>query len=412
VTVKPNTAFGLALCALALMTAPRDDASHRARIFVASVAAALAAIIGGATALEYVTGRDFGIDQLLISAAAEAASTATPGRMAAVTAVSLMTLGTGIFLNIHKVSRTAGVCQILMVAAGSLSLTFLLGYAYGAIATAGLGEGIQIAIPTALAIVLLSAGALALRPDIGWVATLRSDNAGGVLARRMLPFVVLVPFTLGAFRVLGSWTAPFSVATQTAVVAILTMLSFAIVVWRTALSLDIADRERRLAERDRLLIATQEEAARGRADAEHTGRAVAEEARDLAELASKEKAEALALLEIVLSTAPIGFAMFDRQARYVRVNKTLAEMNGLAEEAHYNKTPSDIVPDISKSAESVIHEVFRTQVPVVNVPFTRLTPASPAAPAGERPFSSASILSRAHQGRHSASAPSSSRRQA
>ena len=386
VTVKPNTAIALGLCALALMIAPRDDRPHPVRTGVSSAAALFAALICGLTIFEYATGRSFGIDQLVFDVAEDAHLTPTPGRMALITASALTALGAGIFMNVNKISRTAGVCQILMVAAGSLALTSLLGYTYGAIPTSGLGQGVQIAIPTAFAILLLASGALALRPDIGWVATMRSDHAGGVLARRMLPFVVVVPFSLGAFRVLGNWMTPFSVATQTAIVAVLTMLSFGVVIWRTALSLDAADRQRRAAERDRLAIATQEEAARARADAAHEARGVAEKARDEAELASREKAEALTLLEVVLSSAPTGFAMFDRQCRYLRVNRKLAEINGISEDAHVGKSIRQMAPDVSTKAETAINQVFATGSPVVNIPFTRPGRPTHDAPSGERHF--------------------------
>ena len=70
--------------------------------------------------------------------------------------------------------------------------------------------------------------------------------------------------------------------------------------------------------------------------------------------------EALAQLDSLLENAPLGFAFFDRDCRYMRVNAHLARMNGLPPEAHIGHTVRDVIPNITSLVESLIHEVFRT----------------------------------------------------
>ncbi len=52
----------------------------------------------------------------------------------------------------------------------------------------------QYALPTVLPVVVLELGLLLARPDRGWMGVLTGPGLGGALARRLLPFTVLVPF--------------------------------------------------------------------------------------------------------------------------------------------------------------------------------------------------------------------------
>lgn len=76
--------------------------------------------------------------------------------MAAVTALALLLLGSGLFTLDHRTKSGWRISIVSLVSTVALGLTVLLGYVYEAIPTAGLGQGIQVAIPTAIALVLLS----------------------------------------------------------------------------------------------------------------------------------------------------------------------------------------------------------------------------------------------------------------
>jgi hypothetical protein len=52
--------------------------------------------------------------------------------------------------------------------------------------------------------------------------------------------------------------------------------------------------------------------------------------------AQRETAEALTLLETVVSNAPFGFAFVDRDCRYVHINETLAAINGASKDIAAN----------------------------------------------------------------------------
>jgi PAS domain S-box-containing protein len=71
--------------------------------------------------------------------------------------------------------------------------------------------------------------------------------------------------------------------------------------------------------------------------------------------------DTLALLDSMLAHAPVGFAFFDRKFRYVRVNRYLAERNGVPMTRFLGQTTRDLLPpDVTDAFEQRLEEVFRT----------------------------------------------------
>lgn len=70
--------------------------------------------------------------------------------------------------------------------------------------------------------------------------------------------------------------------------------------------------------------------------------------------------ETVAALDALIENAPIGFAFFDREYRYVRLNSTLAAMNGISIDAHIGHTIAEIVPTLAPQVHSVIDRIFET----------------------------------------------------
>ncbi|WP_217915428.1 PAS domain-containing protein [Miltoncostaea marina] len=56
------------------------------------------------------------------------------------------------------------------------------------------------------------------------------------------------------------------------------------------------------------------------------------------------------LLEGIITHAPVGFAQFDREMRFVRVNRELAAMNGFTVEEHIGRTPMELLPQLPPQA--------------------------------------------------------------
>lgn len=86
-------------------------------------------------------------------------------------------------------------------------------------------------------------------------------------------------------------------------------------------------------------------------------------------IAVKQPGEAVrrfgdAVLETLLQGAPLGFAVLDRDLRFVMVNRKLAEMNGLPASEHVGRHVSEVVPNLADTAREVAECVFATGEPV------------------------------------------------
>ncbi len=82
-------------------------------------------------------------------------------------------------------------------------------------------------------------------------------------------------------------------------------------------------------------------------------------------------------IEAIYQTAPIGLTIFDRELRYVRVNQRLAEINGIAAEDHIGRTLREIVPTVADEDEPLLHSVFATGEPLLNIEISGETQAQP-----------------------------------
>lgn len=83
------------------------------------------------------------------------------------------------------------------------------------------------------------------------------------------------------------------------------------------------------------------------------------------------------LLDTLLRTAPIGFCFLDRDLRFVRINERLAEINGIAAEAHLGRHVSEIVPTLADSLRDVTGRILATGEAELNHEFSGETPSAP-----------------------------------
>ncbi len=89
-----------------------------------------------------------------------------------------------------------------------------------------------------------------------------------------------------------------------------------------------------------------------------------------AEAFARQKERVTAVLDAVLGSTPIAFAFFDADLRFLRVNASLAQLNGRSPEEHVGCTLRDVAPWIADEAEPYLVQTRATREPVVNVPIT------------------------------------------
>ena len=76
----------------------------------------------------------------------------------------------------------------------------------------------------------------------------------------------------------------------------------------------------------------------------------------------------LAVQDALFEQSPLGIAVFDRELRYVRVNETLARMNGLEVAEHLGRTTGETLPEGSADEVTAIQrQVLATGEPVIDL---------------------------------------------
>jgi PAS domain S-box-containing protein len=80
--------------------------------------------------------------------------------------------------------------------------------------------------------------------------------------------------------------------------------------------------------------------------------------------------DTLSLLDSMLANAPIGFAFFDRYARFVRVNQVFADMTGIPLSRHLGRTPDELLSsEIAGQLGDAVRSVFASENPVADLEF-------------------------------------------
>ncbi|QRK10328.1 PAS domain-containing protein [Archangium violaceum] len=92
-------------------------------------------------------------------------------------------------------------------------------------------------------------------------------------------------------------------------------------------------------------------------------------------LARDEAQRSLAQLNTLLEAAPVGIGFLDRELRYLRVNDTLAKLNGQPVAFHLGKTVREVLPgEIADTHERLLRRILATGQPVSNHEFTSRNP--------------------------------------
>jgi len=216
IVMKANTALAVSAAGAALLIVASYPA---ARGLIRGLAIFVAAV-GGLTLFEHITGWSLGIDTLLFDEAAGAPATAAPGRMGPPAATSSLLIGVSLML-LTRAGRARGIAVALALLSFSIAWLSLTGYGYRAEAMYTLPRLTGIAVQTASMIAALAVGVIAAIPDHEPLLTLRADSSAGVLARRLLPFVFLVPLLIGWLRLqgerMGLYDSSFGAAMRTVV---------------------------------------------------------------------------------------------------------------------------------------------------------------------------------------------------
>jgi signal transduction histidine kinase len=192
----PNTSVGFMVAGVALwiLRAP-GSATERMRL-VARALASFVFALGVLTFGERMYGWDVGIDQLLFADLVREHPYRPFGRMATNSTVAFTFGGAALFLLDSTTSGIRRVSEWFATTGLAISSLALIGHLYDAESLYQIDRAAGMAIATALAFFTLHSGILVARPNATWIGPLLA-RGGGVLARRLLVAVTIVPPVLG-----------------------------------------------------------------------------------------------------------------------------------------------------------------------------------------------------------------------
>lgn len=244
-TMKANSAFCFILAGFSLwLLSIRPAAGLKLRL--AQTCALAVAIVGLLTVAEHLSGRDLGIDRLLVRG--EPGDAQALVRMAAETALNFVLLGAALLILDARTNRGRWPSQHLVLATAVITLLTFIQNFYGVDPGYGIVSRGTVAFHTVAAFFCLSLGILLARPDRGLMVNFASDSTGGVLKRRMLPAALLLPVLVGWLSLTGERMGLYGPVASSAFFAISLVVIFGGIVSWTAHALNRIDIERRRGE--------------------------------------------------------------------------------------------------------------------------------------------------------------------
>ncbi|HWU20924.1 MAG TPA: GGDEF domain-containing protein, partial [Nocardioides sp.] len=187
-TMKANTSFAATFAGLSLIT----------RIPGQRWLALVPLTTGTLTLAEWISGRSLGIDQLLVH---DPFGAHHPGRSSSQAATAMVVFALARLLSGGR-PRIARIGGAATAAYACLVLVLELGWMFKAPELASIDGGPGLSVPSAVCIAALMIGLFALHAERRPLVYLWDRGPAGTVVRRLLPWVVLAPPTLGLVPVL------------------------------------------------------------------------------------------------------------------------------------------------------------------------------------------------------------------
>ena len=262
VTMKVNTALCFIFAGSSLFLLHRNLTKHN-NLWLAQIFAALVGTISLLTLLEIIFQWNLGIDELLLKQSLDKFVTASPGRMALATALTFFLISVALLLLGFEKRKAEWAAQIITLVTSIIPLISLICYFYNVEPIYEVAAFSSMALHTAMTAALMCVGILFLRPTQGFMLVITSPYSGGIMVRRLLPFVILGPIIIGWFRLLGQTLGYYTTIFGLVLMVISNIVMFVLVVWFNSRAINQIDHARAKAEQslreseERLRLATE-----------------------------------------------------------------------------------------------------------------------------------------------------------
>ncbi|BAY48688.1 diguanylate cyclase with PAS/PAC and GAF sensors [Scytonema sp. HK-05] len=246
-TIKANTAVCLLLIGVSLGLLQRQRLPRWLSL-IAQGCAMLPVTIGLLTLSEYLVGWNLGIDELLFDDGIPTLNSPYPGRMTEITAFNFVLLGIALLLLAQKTRQCNWLAQSLICVVGLSATSALVGYLF----EVGVLYEFDVsttAIPLmAVTLIVLCVGILFTHPDKGLMQTVNSSSIGGAIARRLLPWAIIVPPAMNWLTIWGLESKNYDQILIHALQTVFIIFILSILILSNAKSIDRVEAQRQKAE--------------------------------------------------------------------------------------------------------------------------------------------------------------------
>lgn len=238
---KFNTALTFVLAGGALYLA--NIYSKKYSLMLISKILALAVLfIGIITFLQYISGVNLGLDQLLFTQPFRDPVETITGRTKFLSSLIFIIYGFALFLLTN--SKRNSLFQMLALIGGFIAFFGFTGAVYG-VKIIHVGDWVvQMALFTSIIHILLSIGILMYKPDQGLMEIITSTKSGGIISRQLLGNLIIIIFVIGFLRVMGENTGLYGTKTGTVAIVVFSSIIIISLVLLSANKLNILDEKR------------------------------------------------------------------------------------------------------------------------------------------------------------------------
>jgi signal transduction histidine kinase len=246
--MAPITGLCLIAAGIALLV-QQQDLSRWFWAIPNTLLALFVAAAGLLTLCEYVLETDLGIDRLLLAnkLGRWTAPNVFPGRMAPNSAFAVMCVGLALLFPITRLGKLK-LSDLFTLPVVLISFLGIVGYAYHTEPLYGVGTYSSMSLQTAILLGVVSIGLLWTHSELGMMALVLGEDAGGVAARRLLLATLIALPVLGWARMRAQDVGLLGNRSGTALLVIVSVLVFAFMIVRTSHVLRELDIRRRQAE--------------------------------------------------------------------------------------------------------------------------------------------------------------------
>ena len=169
-------------------------------------------------------------------------------RMAFLTACNFLFTGFIIFLLNTDKKKLSGIAHILIIPVSLINYFVIVSYILGVYSATEISD-VEVALITGIAFCGISVAVLIMRQDTWLLKVYTSSHTGGIIARKLLPPLMILPVVIAWLRIKGEREGIFASYEGVVLVAITYTVCFGILVWLTARSIDKIDQKRRASEK-------------------------------------------------------------------------------------------------------------------------------------------------------------------